>query len=363
MESQVGARVTFNGREVDYFAGCGYLGLQSHPTVIRAAQAALERYGLTTATSRGGYGEHPLYQQLEQEAAQFLGAEKVLFFASGYLGMSILTQTESSAHDHLFIDDQAHYCLWDAAHATNKIITPFHHLSAQHLQECLRRDLQPGEQPLVLSDGVFPISGEMAPLPEYLALVRPLHGRVYVDDAHAIGVLGENGRGTAEHFHITEDACRASATLSKALGGWGGILWGQAKWIDRLDRSSRILVGASPPPLVMAAASASALTIARTHPEIRQSLQQNIRQAREGLRKMGWQMEDSPVPIICLRQQAGVDLHRIQRELFKQGVAIEFVRSYTSTPPGGALRIAIFATHSRDQIEKLLHGIQDLCSG
>lgn len=361
MDGRVGARVVFNGREVDYFAGCGYLGLQSHPGVIAAAQAALQQYGISTATSRGGYGEHPLYQQLEQEAAQFFGAEKVLYFVSGYLGMSILTQTESKAHDHLFIDDQAHYCLWDAAHATNKAITPFHHLSAQHLQECLQGDLQPGERPLVLSDGVFPISGEIAPLPEYLALVRPLHGRVYVDDAHAVGVLGENGRGTAEHFQITEDACKTSATLSKALGGWGGIVWGKTKWIDRLDRCSRIMVGASPPPLVMTAASASALSLARTHPEMRQRLLQNVRQVRNGLRKQGWQVEDSPVPIICLRQQAGVDLHRIQRELFKQGVAIEFVRSYTSTPAGGALRIAIFATHSQEQIERLLHAIQSLC--
>ena len=363
MDGRVGARVTFNGREVDYFAGCGYLGLQSHPQVIQAAQEALQHYGISTATSRGGYGEHPLYQQLEQEAGQFFGAQKVLVFASGYLGMSILTQTGGTAHDHIFIDAYAHFCLWDAAQATNKPITPFHHLSAQHLQECLCRDLQPGERPLVLSDGVFPISGEIAPLPEYLALVTPLHGRVYVDDAHAVGVLGENGRGTAEHFQITDDTCKTSATLSKALGGWGGIVWGQAKWIDRLDRNSRILVGASPPPLVMAAASARALAIVRTHPDLRQGLRQNIRQARDGLRAQGWEVEDSPVPILCLRQRAGVDLLRIQRELFKQGMAIEFVRSYTSTPPGGALRIAIFATHSHDQIERLLNGIKDLCVG
>jgi len=298
---------------------------------------------------------------LEQEASQFFGAQKVLYFASGYMGMSILTQTGGTAHDHIFIDSQAHYCLWDAAHATNKAITPFHHLSPQHLQECLRRDLQPTERPLVLSDGVFPVSGEIAPLPDYLTLVLPLNGRVYIDDAHAVGVLGENGRGTAEHFHVMHDACRTSATLSKALGGWGGILWGEAKWIDRIDHNSRILVGASPPPLVMTAASACALALARTHPELRHRLRQNVHQARDGLRMLGWQVEDSPVPIICLRQRTGIDLRRIQRELFKQDMAIEFVHSYSSTPAGGALRIAIFASHSPEQIERLLNGIQNLC--
>ena len=354
MESPVGGRVTINGHQVDYFAGCGYLGLQSHPSVLMATQEALRQYGVATATSRGGFGEHALYHQLEQEVCRFFNAEKSLHFASGYLGMSILTQTNASAHDHIFIDKQAHYCLWDAAQATNKPITPFRHLSAQHLQECLQRNLEPRERPLVLSDGVFPISGEIAPLPNYLALLQPYHGHIFLDDAHAVGVLGENGRGTAEYFQVDTDACRTTATLSKALGGWGGILWGEAKWIERVDRASNILAGASPPPLVMTAASACALAIARTQPRLRQDLRHNIQLVRDGLRDLGWQVEDSPVPIICLHHHPGMDLRHIQRELFQMKIAIEFVHSYSSAPAGGALRIAIFATHTPQQIERLL---------
>lgn len=357
MESPVGAQIVFDGSRLDYFAGTGYLGLQNNPAVLQAAQAALLRYGLSTATSRGGFGEHPVYDRLEHEACAFFGAEKVLYFASGYLGASILTQATGNQFEHIFIDSSAHFSLWDAAYATNLPITPFHHLRPQSLAEKLRNELHPKERPLVLSDGVFPVSGEIAPLPDYLSLVKPLRGLVYLDDAHAVGVLGKNGRGTAEYFNIVDENCHSSATLAKALGGFGGVIWGAARWVEKLDRASRICAGASPPPLVVAAASAEALAIARTTPELRQQLWANVAQVRNGLCSMGWEMQETTVPILCLESRQGVSLERIKKGLFKQGIAVELVRSYTSTPAGGALRIAIFATHTSAQIDRLVKAI------
>ena len=360
MESPVGPQTTFNGRTMDYFAGTGYLGLQNHPAVLQAAQAALERYGFSTATSRGGYGEHPLYDWLEQEACAFFNAEKVLYFASGYLGASILTQATGNRFEHIFIDSSAHFSLWEAAYATNLPITPFHHLRPQSLAEQLRNELRPKERPLVLSDGVFPVSGEIAPLPEYLAMVKPMQGLVYLDDAHAVGVLGKNGHGTPEYYGIEDESCSTSATLAKALGGFGGVIWGETDWVENLDRASRICAGASPPPLVVAAASAGALAVARNAPELREHLWVNVAQARNGLRSLGWEMDDTPVPILCLNSRQGVSLEHIKKGLFEQGIAVELVRSYTSTPPGGALRIAIFATHSGAQIDHLVTAIGQL---
>ena len=357
MESPAGARTVFNGREMDYFAGTGYLGLQNHPAVLQAAQEALHRYGFSTATSRGGYGEHPVYDELEQEACAYFSAEKVLYFASGYLGVSILTQATSNRFDHIFIDSSAHFSLWDAAHATNLPITPFHHLRPQSLAEHLRSELRPKERPLVLSDGIFPVSGEIAPLPEYLALVKLLQGLVYLDDAHAVGVLGKNGHGTPEYYDIQDESCRTCATLAKALGGFGGVIWGKAGWVESIDRASRICAGASPPPLVVAAASASALKVARTTPELRQRLWDNVTQARNGLCSLGWELAKTPVPILCLEGRPGISLEQIKRELFEQAIAVELVRSYTSTPAGGALRIVVFATHSPAQIDRLVKAI------
>jgi 8-amino-7-oxononanoate synthase len=360
MESPMGAQTVFNGREMDYFSGTGYLGLQSHPEVIKAAIDALQRYGTSTATSRGGYGEHPLYDALEQAGVAFFGAARLLYFASGYLGMTVLTQATNERFDHIFIDSSAHFSLWDAAQATNLPITAFHHLQPEQLEESLRRELRPQERPLVLSDGIFPISGEIAPLPDYLALVKPLDGLVYLDDAHAVGVLGENGRGTPDYFGIADESCRSCGTLAKALGGYGGVIWGTQEWINQIDRASRVMVGASPPPLVVAAASARALEIARTTPFLRQNLWTNVSRVRAGLRALGWELEDTPSPIICLAGRDGVSLERIKAGLFEQGMAVSLVRNYTSTPAGGAIRIAVFATHTSEQIDRLVSAIGKL---
>ena len=361
MGSPMGARTVFNGRELDYFSGTGYLGLQNRPEVVQAAVNALQRYGTSTATSRGGYGEHPVYDALEREGAAFFGASRLLYFASGYVGMMVLTQATSERFNHIFIDTAAHFSLWDAAQATNLPITPFHHRRPEHLQERLQRDLLPQERPLVLSDGVFPISGEIAPLPEYLALVKPYNGLVYLDDAHAVGVLGENGRGTADYYGINEvENCRSCGTLAKALGGYGGVIWGTADWINGIDRASRVLAGSSPPPLAVAAASARALEIARANPSLRQTLWDNVSRTRAGLRALGWELEDTPSPIICLAGRAGISLERIKSGLFEKGIAVSLVRNYTSTPPGGAVRIAVFATHTTEQIERLVAEISRL---
>jgi 8-amino-7-oxononanoate synthase len=354
MQGPVGARTVFDGHEYDYFGGTGYLGLQTHPEVIRAGVEALQRYGLSTATSRGSYGEHPIYTELEREACAYFGAQKVIYFPSGYQGISVLTQASGGRFEHVFIDASAHFSLWDAAYATNRAITPFHHRRAESLEAALHAELSPGERPLVLSDGVFPISGEIAPLPDYLAVIRPYAGCVYLDDAHAVGVLGENGRGTPEYFGIAAEVCRTSGTLAKALGGYGGIIWGAAGWVDAIDRNSRVLAGASPPPLTVAAASAAALRVARTTPDLRRTLAANVAQARSGIRALGWDLPETPVPILCLDARDGVDLLGLKSGLFEQGIAVDLVRSYTSAPAGGCLRIALFATHTAEQIERLI---------
>jgi 8-amino-7-oxononanoate synthase len=357
MESPIGARTIFNGREMDYFAGTSYLGLQNHPLVLHAAQLTLQRYGFSTATSRGGYGEHPIYNELEQEACAYFRAERILYFASGYMGISILTQASGNRFDHIFIDTSAHFSIWDAAYATNLPITPFHHVNPQSLADNIRRELRPRERPLVLSDGVFPVSGEIAPLPEYLELVEPIQGLVYLDDAHAVGVLGAHGNGTPDYYEIQDDNFHTCATLAKALGGYGGVIWGKSEWVKRVDRASSICVGASPPPLVVAAASACALSVASATPELRQCLRENVYLARNRLRTLGWDLPETPVPIICLKSRQGISLERIQKKLFEEDIAVELVRSYTSVPAGGALRIAIFATHSVAQINRLVEAI------
>ncbi len=354
LESPIGPRVIISGREVDYFSGTGYLGLQSHPEVIAAAVETVSRYGLSTATSRGGFGGHPVYDELEKEVCSFFDVEKALLFPSGYMGMGILLQTSTQPGDHIFIDSKAHYSLWDAAQASTRVITPFHHRSPESLAEKIKNELQSNEQPLVISDGVFPISGEMAPVPEYLRMIKPYGGRIFLDDAHGMGVLGNHGRGILDHFQIDTPDVIACGTLAKALGGYGGVITGAAGWIERVEQNSGVCIGASPVPLVTAAASAAALRIARQNPSLRENLWKNVDLARNGVRSLGWDLEESPVPILCLPALPGQNLVNIQKHLFEKGIAVAYVREYTSAPSGGALRVAICAGHTVDHINRLL---------
>lgn len=355
MQSPMGAKTVINGRSCDYFAGCGYLGLQNHPAVLQAAANALATYGLANA---GGFGNnHPIYSQLTQEAQTFWGVEEIRYFASGYLGNAILAQGLTHHYDHILIDESAHYSVWDGARSIGKPITPFRHCDPNSLAAVCKQMLRKGERPLLVSDGVFPISGEIAPVSDYLDVLAPYNGLICLDDAHAAGVLGENGRGTLEYFNITHKNCFACYTLSKALGSYGGVVGGETALVAQLDHYAPVPIGASLPPLPVAAAAATALHIAHQEPQRRQKLWQNVARARAGIRSLGWELPDTPVPILCLGAQAGVDLAHIQAALFEQDIAIAHSKHYTSVPEGGALRIAIFATHTNEQIDCLIDAL------
>ena len=356
MQGPMEARTVIDGRLVDYFAGCGYLGLQNHPTVRQAAVAALTTYGLANS---GGFGSnHPVYHNLEAAACTYFGAEKMLYFASGYLGNAILAQGLRHGYERIFIDEAAHYSVWDGARTAGKPIHAYRHLDAAHLAAVCRQELQPGERPLLMTDGVFPVSGEIAPLPELLAAIRPFDGLLCVDDAHATGVLGANGRGTLEHFGLHDDRCYTCHTFSKALGAYGGFIVGGAALIDELAAHANVQEGASRPPLPAAAAATAALTLLHGDDSLRRQLRANVAQARAGLRVLGWALPDTPVPVICLEQRSGLDLARLQADLFDQGVLVAHSTHYTSVPAGGALRIAIFATHTEEQIARLVAALE-----
>ncbi len=360
IQGRVGATTLINGKFLDVFAGTGYLGLQSHPRVIRAAADCLEQYGVSSTIPRGGLGEHPVYAELETRAAEFFGAEKASLFASGYLGPSFLAQSTATLYDVIFIDSDAHFSIWDAAQGTNKPIFVFHHRDPDDLERQLAAHLKPNERPLVFTDGVFPISGEIAPLDAYLPLIENLSGRIFVDDAHAGGVLGPHGRGTTDYFALPDGVVRSCVTLSKAFGTGGGLIYGTRGWVEALEKASRISAGASSIPLAMAAAAAASLQIAREEPSLREQLWRNVSKAKQGMREIGFAMDDSPVPILCIPAQAGLNLIAVRDRLFDRGIAVEWVQQYTSVPAGGALRIAIFATHSESQIRRLIDELSHL---
>jgi glycine C-acetyltransferase/8-amino-7-oxononanoate synthase len=357
MQGPMGARTVINGRERDYFAGCGYLGLQGDPMIIQAVHDATLRYGVATGTARSttGFGDSPIYVEFDREATLFFDAERILYFPSGYFGLIILAQGLKERYERIFIDEGTHYSGWDGARLTGKPITPFSHRDVGSLADACGRELGSGERPVVLSDGVFPVSGTIAPAKEYLEIVERYDGLVCLDDAHATGVLGADGRGTLDHYELEgSERCFAAHTLSKALGSYGGLIAGDRQLMEELDRHSRVQFGASRPPLAIAAAASRALALARAEPERRQQLWTNVSRARAGLRALGWPVPDSPSPIISLGSRPGLDMIRAQERLIERDICIAYVGAYNDVPEGGLLRIAIFSTHTSDQIDRLI---------
>jgi 8-amino-7-oxononanoate synthase len=354
----MGARTLVNGRYVDYFAGCGYLGLQNHPRVRQAAVDTLNQFGL--ATSGGFSSHHPIYQQLEQTICASFAAERVLYFASGYLGNAILAQGLTTRYERIFVDEQAHYSVWDGARTADKPLHAYRHQDADHLAQLCRRALPPGERPFVMSDGVFPVSGAIAPAPDLLAAIAPYDGLLCLDDAHATGILGDKGQGTLAHFGQPTEGCVTGHTLSKALGAYGGFIVGSAAFIGELEAHANVQEGASRPPLPAAAAAIAALTLLQEDDSLRRQLQANVAHVRAGLRAAGWALPDSPVPILCLPARPGLDLAALHAALFAQDILVAHSTHYTSVPAGGALRIAIFATHTTEQLDRLVDNVTQL---
>lgn len=388
MQSAPGAVTRIDGREYFYFVGTGYLGLQGHPELIRAARETVEQYGIGSANSRTAFGTTSPVLQVEHAAAKFLGLDDAFYFASGWMGNGILLGSLDGRCSTAFIDEHSHYSLFEAAQRSGRPPIGFRHRDADDLREKLKRHLAAGDLPVVLSDGVFAATGAMAPARAYCEVLQQYPGStLLLDDAHGLAVLGENGRGTYEYFglwsevsvsprpgtdihhssfsiqHSLPPPCPAllfSTTLSKAIGGFGGIVAGNREFIGRLKSHSPYVGGASAPPAMVAAATAKALELVAADPDMRTRLHVNVRRLKDGLRRLGFDVDDTPVPIVCLKLGTAANMQRIQRELMAQGIAVAYMAAYSGLGPEGGLRMAVFATHSEEMITRLLEALRRL---
>ncbi len=365
MEGPPGALTRIDGREYLYFGGSGYLGLAAHPEVIGAACEALRRYGVHTSTSRSGYGNNPLTVEVERLAAEFFGTAGAFYFASGYVGNHMLISALAERADVVLADESAHFSLAEASRLLGRAIEHFRHCDVEDLGQKLRQRVGPGQRPLVLTDGVFSLTGEVPPIDRYVKLLRAYEtATLLVDDAHGVGTLGSNGRGSLEHLGLWEDVNRDPAggglgiyvcgTLSKAIGGFGGVLPGSLALLDRVRRTSHYYEGASAPMSAAAGATRKALEIVIGQPQLRLRLAENARRLRGGLRNLGLAVDDSPTPIISHTLGSRQNKQRIQNEQRWAGIIVPYFAAYSAAGPAGRLRIAVFATHSDEMLDRLV---------
>lgn len=359
MESAPGPTTTIGGKSCLYFGGTGYFGLHGHPEVIQAGIDAFRRYGTHSATSRSGFGNNPALVQVEERLKKYFNQEEAAYFGSGYLSSLVLAQALSREYNLILIDESAHFCLHDAARAVMKPVFTFRHRDPEGLKRLLKTNLKPGQRPFLLTDGVFPTFGAIAPLPDYAGIIEPYDGIIGLDDAHGAGVLGPNGRGTIEYFGLKSEALYFCGTLSKAFGGHGGFVVGKDGLIARIKRAVGAFIGSTPTPTPIAAATAKGIEILSSHPEMRERLRQNVILAKSGLKKLGIKTDDTPVPIVAWSLRSEQEMKKAQKKMMARGIAIPYLK-YAGAPAKGVLRITIFSTHTPDQIGRLVDTLKQV---
>jgi 8-amino-7-oxononanoate synthase len=356
VEENEGPVVQIEGRKVIMAGSNNYLGLTAHPEVRKAAIKAIETYGTGCSGSRYLTGTIDLHNILEERLAKFLRFESVLLFSTGYQTALGVLSTIVQKGEYLISDKENHACIINGAMTAKGAFVEFlryKHNDMADLEKVLSR--LPMDAPkLVVTDGVFSVSGEIVDLPNLVSVAKKYNARVMVDDAHATGVIGEGGRGTASYWNLTEETDLVMGTFSKTFSSLGGFIAGPERVINFLKHHSPALIfSASPTPASCAAALAS-LDILESKPEMIEKLIANADYMRKGFKELGFNIFESKtaiVPVIIGDMEKAI---YFWRKLYDQGV---FVNAFI--PPGvppnmSMMRTSYMASHEKEHLDRIL---------
>lgn len=343
--------VLHRNRKLSYFSGCDYYRLASHPAILDALREALDEFGLNVAASRKTTGNHSLYEKLECRLARFFGAESAVLFSSGYAANWGVAQALAGEFSHALLDERAHVSLVDAAQMLNCPVIRFEHRNPDAARAVVRR-LGRFAKPILLTDGLFSHDGSIAPLAGYLEAL-PNAGRIWVDEAHAAGVLGRTGQGTVEHLGLRTNRIIRTMTLSKAFGVYGGAALGTRGLRQRIHTKSGLFVGNTPMPLPLAGAALRAVELLGDDGQLRLRLASHVRYVKSKLLKAGYPVPDTPSPIIALIPNNRRDIERGKRLLLARRIYPPLIQ-YPGGPETGYFRFALSSEHRREQLDQLL---------
>lgn len=353
LDSNDGPEGRIYGERVLMFGSNNYLGLTRHPEVIQAARDALDQFGSSMTGSRLLNGSTHLHEELEGRIAQFLHKEAALVFTTGYLANLGTISSLVSKRAVAVVDKADHASIYDGCKLADGDMIRFQHNDPARLEKVLKKVTEDRAAMLII-DGVYSMGGDIAPLDKFLDIAKRYGVRVFVDDAHAIGMIGEGGRGTGSHFGLEDEVDLVMGTFSKSLASIGGFVAGPAKvleWVKHFGRS--IMFSASLPPASTAAALAS-LTILEREPERVEHLAGLAKQWRDGLRGLGFNTGNSETAIVPVYLGDEYTTVMFWKALLEEGVYTNPV-IYPATPMREAmLRTSCMATHTPEQIEQAL---------
>ena len=356
IQSDQDTEVMISGKKVLMFGSNAYLGLTNHPKVKEAAIEAVKKYGTGCAGSRFLNGTLDLHIQLEKRLAEFVGKEDAIVYSTGFqvnLGVvSCLTGRE----DYILWDELDHASIIEGHRLSFSTKLKYKHNDMESLEKQLQK-CDPDKVKLIVTDGVFSMEGDVAKLPEIVALAKKYNASVMVDEAHGIGVFGRQGRGTCDHFGVSQDVDLIMGTFSKSFASIGGFIAADESIINYLRHHSRSYIfSASNTPAATAAANA-ALDIMMNEPERIQHLWDLTHYALEGFRQMGCEIGNTSTPIIPLFIRDNDLTFLIVKELFEAGIFVHPVVSPAVASEDTLIRFSLMATHTKEQLDYALETI------
>jgi 8-amino-7-oxononanoate synthase len=353
LSASTGPSATVDGREVVMLGSNDYLGLTHHPEVVRAAHDAIDRYGTGCTGSRFLNGNLDLHQLLEAELAAFLGKPAALVFSSGFLAnLGVVSELGHGPETVIFSATENHASLLDGARlARSRRLRVFDDTADLERQLAAREEWP---NALVLVDGVFSMTGRVADLRALAALRRRYRFRLYVDDAHGLGVLGPEGRGTAAEQGVTDEVDLLFGTFSKALASLGGYVAGERAVIEYLRHKVRTLIFSAGLPPSASAAALAALRVMRRDPELRERLWRNVACFRDGVTRLGYHTFGGTTPIVPLFVGSETLAFRVCRQAQEMGLFVAPAIA-PAVPPGHALiRTSVTPVHTREHLDTAL---------
>ena len=359
IEKSNGSTVIIDGRELLMAGSNNYLGLSVDPRVKKAAEDAIKEYGTSCSGSRLMNGTFKLHEELEERLADFTGKEAALSFTTGYQTNLGAISALIGRNEHVITDKYNHASIMDGIFLTvglnkNVNIHRFKHNNLEDLEDTLKK-IPEKESKMIIVDGVFSMEGDIVKLPQIKKLADKYKSAVYLDEAHAIGVIGKTGKGTTEHFGGAEFADIIMCTFSKSLGSIGGFVAGKAEVIDYIKHFARPLIfSASIPPANIGAVMA-ALDIIEQEPERVQRLQQIAIKMIDGFKSLGFNIGTSETPIIPLIIGDNEKTFLFWKHLFEKGIYVNPVISPAVPPNRSLIRTSFMSIHKDEELDRFLN--------
>ncbi len=352
-----GPQQRVDGKEILSFCSNDYLGLANHPELVAALKKGVDEYGVGSGAAHLVNGHSRAHHALEEELAEFTGRPRALLFSTGYMANLGTVSALIGAGDAIFEDRLNHASLIDAALLSRARLSRYAHTDTASLEGKLASSK--GEQKLIVTDGVFSMDGDIAPLPELAAAAKKNDAMLMVDDAHGIGVLGPQGAGSVAHFGLGIDEVPVlMGTLGKGVGSFGAFVAGSEELIEWLIQAARPYIYTTATPPAIAEASRASLKLIQGDEWRREKLQVLIKRFRQGATQLGLELMESQTPIQPLIIGDAARAMALSRQLEAQGILISAIRPPTVPEGTARLRITFSASHTEEQVDRLLAALE-----